>query len=82
VSSLHPRKGDLVIIHHHESGEFGDDVDYNTALCGIVVSDVNETHQQQLKIFPEVNIYILKTESIVPIPVSRAEIISDCHRRR
>lgn len=82
MSSLHPRKGDLVKIHYHESGEFGAEVSYNTVLCGIVVSDVGDTRQPQLKIFPEVNIYILKTESIVPIPVSRAEIISDCHRRR
>ena len=81
MSFLLPRKGDLVIIHYHESGEFGDKVNYNTALCGIVVGDVDEARQQQLKIFPEVNIYILKTESIVPIPVSRTEIISNCDTR-
>lgn len=74
-----PRKGDLVKIINHEFSFDGDTI---TESCGIIVESYDNlpTSQVQLKIFPEVYVYLLKTRKIVPVPVGGVEIISHCKR--
>lgn len=72
-----PQIGDLVKVINHEfyHGGVFESVDY-----GIIVDDCLKNHQ--IKIFPEVSVYILKTGRIVPIPLGGVEIISNCKRDR
>lgn len=74
-----PKKGDLVRIVNHQFKFDGDTV---IESCGIVVEsyDILPSDQVQLKIFPEVHVYLLKTRKIVPLPVGGVEIISHCKR--
>jgi hypothetical protein len=74
-----PKKGDLVRIVNHEF-KFDDTIIVET--CGIVVEgyDILPPNQTQIRIFPEVQVYLLKTRKIVPLPVGGVEIISHCKR--
>ena len=74
-----PKKGDLVRIVNHQFKFDGDTI---VETCGIVVEgyDILPSDETQIRIFPEVQVYLLKTRKIVPLPVGGVEIISHCKR--
>lgn len=65
------QKGDLVKV-----------INYTTESYGIVIDDVEAIASHQLKIFPEITVYFLKTGVISPISIEWVEIISNCYRDR
>ena len=67
-----PRKGDLVKVVNHE---FTYDGNKTIELYGIVV-DENGQNNKQIKIFPEVQVYLLKTGKITSFPIGGVKIIS------
>ena len=70
-----PQIGDLVMITNHVFDYTGNNTE---VMYGIIVN--NQYDDEQLKIFPEVNVYLIKSGKIVPIPIGGVEIISHCRK--
>lgn len=66
-----PSKGDLVKIINHE---FTYDGEHSSVLYGIVMDA--DRDDVQMKLFREVQVYILKTNVVVPFPIGGVQIIS------
>ncbi len=67
-----PSKGDLVKIINHE---FTYDGENSSVLYGIVLGTPSESGPQ-MKMFHEVQVYILKTNVVTPFPIGGVQIIS------
>lgn len=67
-----PSKGDLVKIVNHE---FTYDGENSIVLYGIVMGVTNE-FESQLRMFREVQVYMLKTNVVIPVPIGGVQIIS------